>query len=104
MDILSVSEFAQKDVFQVKRLKLIWGHIFIVICYLLLFDLFSTSTLIMVQVGIVALRYVNANPFCYCVASSYAGYARRQPYAIQHSGEAQERRCSYDEFKAPWDP
>jgi len=37
----------------------------------------------MVQVGIVALRCVNANPFWYYVASSYAGHARRQPYAIQ---------------------
>ena len=28
---LSVGEFAQNDVFQLKRLKLLWGHIFIVI-------------------------------------------------------------------------
>ena len=27
------------------------------------------------------------------------------PFKSMHkSGEAQEKRCSYDEFKAPWDP
>lgn len=30
--------------------------------------------------------------------------ANLMPFKSMHkSGEAQEKRCSYDEFKAPWD-